>query len=312
MTKMVGLYNLEPQYVNTAMMQVSQYHYEMGDVCEQYDHLDPEGYDKVYAFSIFSFTDKSMVPKGAICGGTGFSVLSRLPPEIEQCGYDYTIFPDCNFSVVWFSRGCSNNCGFCVVPRKEGRIQPVKPKNLNPFGKWIRVMDNNFFANPEWREAIKQLQEWGQPVELTQGVDARTLDQEQCEALMSLKHVNNKGKPGQIHMAWDDPRDDLESKLRQIAEWIPPSKIMVYVLIGYNTTPEQDQHRVNVINSLGMDPFAMPYDKHNYYQKNFARYVNGFVCKKIDDLTGKPLQYDRYKYWRNPQERKETPLTMLS
>jgi hypothetical protein len=307
----IGLYNLEPQYVNTAMMQVSMYHRLRGDEPEQYVPLLHDEYDKIYAFSIFDFTPKTYVTKDMICGGTGFSVLSRLPPEIEACDYDYSIFPKCDHSIVWFSRGCSRNCGFCVVPRKEGRIQAVKPKPLNPKGTWIQVNDNNFFANPEWRDAIKQLQEWGQPIQIQQGVDARTLDREQAEALMTLKHVNNKGRPGYIHMAWDDPRDDLAPKLRQIAEWIPADRIMIYMLIGYNTTPEQDQHRVNVINDLGMNAFAMPYDKRDYYQKNFARYVNGFVCKKIDEATGQRLQFDRYKHWRIPQARKETPLNAL-
>ncbi len=129
MSKVVGLYNLEPQYVNTAMLQVAQYHYERGDLCEVYDHLNKDDYDLIYAFSIFDFTDKSMVPKNAICGGTGFNVLSRLPPEVEACDYDYSILqPDIDYSIVWFSRGCSRNCGFCVVPRKEGGIKQVKPK----------------------------------------------------------------------------------------------------------------------------------------------------------------------------------------
>jgi hypothetical protein len=74
---------------------------------------------------------------------------------------------------------------------------------------------------------------------------------------------------------------------------------MCYILIGYNSTPEQDQHRVNVINDLGADPFAMPFNKRNQYQKDFARYVNGFVCKKIDENSGQRLQFDRYKFWRN-------------
>jgi hypothetical protein len=240
-----------------------------------------------------------MVPKNAICGGTGFNILSKLPPEMEACDYAYDFFPEHKFTATWFSRGCPNNCGFCVVPRKEGPIRAVPIKNMNPNGKYIVVFDNNFFACNEWRSHIAQLQEWGQPVCFTQGVDAKRLDKEQCEALASLKHVSINGRPGQIHIAWDDPRDDLEPKLRQIAEWINPGKFRVYVLIGYNTTPEQDQRRVNVLNDIGMDPFAMPYDKHNYYQKNFARYVNGFVCKKIDETTGQRLQFDRYKFWRN-------------
>ena len=44
----IGLYNLEPNIINTAMMQVSQYHKEQGDQVETYYPLYHNYYDKVY------------------------------------------------------------------------------------------------------------------------------------------------------------------------------------------------------------------------------------------------------------------------
>lgn len=145
----MGLYNLEPKIVNTAMMQVSQYYKEKGDTVEEYSPLYHNTYDKIYAFSIFDFTPKDYVRKDMICGGTGFDIKSRLPLEIEECNYDWSLYPDCDYSIVWFSKGCIRNCPFCVVREKEGKIYSVEPKNLNPNGKYIHVQDNNFLANPE-------------------------------------------------------------------------------------------------------------------------------------------------------------------
>ena len=51
----IGLYNLEPKIVNTAMMQVSQYHKKQGDTVETYYPLYHNSYDKVYAFSLCIF-----------------------------------------------------------------------------------------------------------------------------------------------------------------------------------------------------------------------------------------------------------------
>ena len=182
----IGLYNLEPKVCNSAMMQVSQYHKQQGDNIYIYSPLFHDFYDKVYAFSLFDFTDKGYVRPDMIVGGTGFDVKSRLPKEIEDCDLDYSIFPECDFSMIWFSRGCIRNCPFCVVREKEGYMHSVAPKNLNPNGKYIKVMDNNFFANPDWRDAIKQLQEWDQKVDF-QGFDIRLFDEEQGEAITSLK-----------------------------------------------------------------------------------------------------------------------------
>src|SRR4030042_4752923 len=182
---LVGLYNLEPQIVNSAMMRISKYHKENGDLVEKYNHLLNGEYDRIYAFSIFDFTDKSMVRKNMLCGGSGFDLKTKLPIEIEKCSYDWSLYPDCDFSLIWFSHGCIRKCPFCCVSQKEGSIYPTDPKNINPNGKYIKVMDNNFFANPNWKSAIKQLQEWKQPCDF-QGVDARLLDKEQCEIILSL------------------------------------------------------------------------------------------------------------------------------
>ena len=84
----VGLQNLEPKYKNLAIEKIRKYYSAKGDEVEDYFAL--EHYDQVYASSIFTFTDKSKVPEGAVCGGSGFDLRSGgvyyptyLPPEIE-------------------------------------------------------------------------------------------------------------------------------------------------------------------------------------------------------------------------------------
>ena len=101
---------------------------ERGNEIEMYSPLYHNSYDKVYAFSLFDFTPKDYVRKDMIVGGTGFDIKSRLPKEIEDCDYDWSLYPNCDYSIVWFSRGCIRNCPFCVVRQKEGYIHPVEPK----------------------------------------------------------------------------------------------------------------------------------------------------------------------------------------
>ena len=111
----IGLYNLEPKVVNTAMMQVSTYHKNKGDQVENYNHLTPNKYKKVYAFSIFNYTPKYYIRKEMVCGGTGFDIFSKLPEEIDKCEYDWSLYSKCDYSIVWFSRGCIRICPFCLV-----------------------------------------------------------------------------------------------------------------------------------------------------------------------------------------------------
>lgn len=270
----IGLYNLEPKIINTALMQVSQYHKQRGDTVEMYKPLYHNSYDKVYAFSIFDFTDKGYVRDDMITGGTGFDITSRLPAEIEACDYDWSVYPDCDHSIVWFSRGCIRNCPFCVVRQKEGYIKPVEPKNLNPNGKWIRVQDNNFFANPKWEKAVDQLLEWDQPVDI-QGIDIRLFNDEQGVALQQLKHKK------QLKIAWDNPKQNLDKQIDHLLDYISPSKIMCYVLIGYWSTPEEDLYRVmHLWDDYKIHAFAMPFDKFNKYQRMFARWCNNKIIFK--------------------------------
>jgi len=269
----IGLYNLEPKIVNTAMMQVSTYHKSKGDDVEIYSPIFQ--YDQIYAFSLFDFTDKSYVKDSMTKGGTGFDITSRLPEYIEGCDYDWSLYPHCDYSIVWFSRGCIRNCPFCVVHDKEGMIHPVEPKNLNPNGEFIKVQDNNFFANPKWKDAIKQLKEWDQPVDLA-GVDARILNKEMCEAISALNKKRSKDRSTiiKVKIAWDNPKDDLVPKLKEITKYVKPYIFMCYVLIGFDSTPEEDLYRVEELRKLKIDPFVSTYNKRDRYQMNFARWVN--------------------------------------
>jgi len=272
----IGIIDIEPKIFNTAYMQLARYHKDRGDSVEWWSPLTHRQFDVVYCSSLFTYTDKSQIPSDVICGGTGFDITSLLSKAIETCEMDYSIYPECDHSIVWFSRGCNRNCPWCVVPGKEGWIHAVEPKNLNPNGKYITVQDNNFFANPNWEKAIRQLRKKGQPVDF-QGIDARTLTIYRCEQLLTLKHHK------QIKIAWDNPKENLEPKLREIIRYIKPWRLMCYVLIGYwYGLEDADLYRVETLRRLGIDPFVMAFDKTDLYQRAFARWVNHkAIFKKV-------------------------------
>jgi len=267
----VALYDCGERVVNSALMQISSYHKSIGDTVEWYLPILSGQYDKVYCSSLFTFTDKSNVTPEMVCGGTGFSDLSvKLSPEIESADYDYSIYPLCDFSLLWFSKGCIRDCPFCIVRQKEGYIHSVPIQNLNPKGKHIHVQDNNFFANPEWMRAVEYLHSLEMPVSFPGGIDLRILDSDQCDALSKLNLI----KDGAIYVAWDNPKEDLTDALRFLVSRIPQREIVCYVLIGYWSSPEEDLSRVMFLRSLGVRPFVMPFNKKDLYQRSFARFVN--------------------------------------
>jgi hypothetical protein len=285
----IGLYNLEQSIPNTAMMQVSQFHKLQGDHVEIYSPILKDHYDKVYAFSLFNYTEKHYVTKDMICGGTGFDIKSVLPKDIEACDLDYSLFPECRQSFIWFSRGCIRQCPYCVVWQKEGAMKQVTHKNLNPRGNTISVMDNNFFANPQWRQAIKILQTWNQRVEFCSGLDIRIFNEEQGEALQSLKLSKF------IHIAWDNSREDLRDKIKFFLNYVPAHKVVCYVLIGYWSNHEENMYRIQELDKMKVIPFVMPFNKKDHYQKNFARWVNNRAIFKTTPWENYKMQYSRKK-----------------
>lgn len=210
---------------------------------------------------------------------------------------DYSLYPQHPFSIQFFSRGCIRRCPFCLVHDKEGKIHPVEPVQLNPNGEWIEVLDNNFFANPDWKSAIDYLIKAGQKVNL-HGVDIRIMNEEQAYWLNKLRLRRN------IHIAWDLPALDLTDKLREVTRYIKPYKIMCYVLVGFNSTIEQDMYRIETLRSFGIKPYVMPYrDFENkrtpsQYEKDLAQYVNKpqifKTCSFADFMPRKGFKCEAY------------------
>ena len=173
----IGLVDVDGHnFPNFALMKISSYHKSLGDEVEWAMPLK-NNYDIVYKSKIFTFTNDDMTPWNVkvIKGGTGYDIESKLPKEIEDVeDLDYSIYPQYNFSIQFFSRGCIRKCPFCLVRQKEGYIHEVTPTSLNPNGKHIEVLDNNFFANPSWKESVNWLLEANQKVKL-HGVDVRIM-----------------------------------------------------------------------------------------------------------------------------------------
>ncbi len=268
----IGLCQVDGKLPNLALMKLSAWHKAQGDEVGWWSPM--EQFDRVYAAKVFDFSpDNAYLPQTAIKGGTGYDLTTNLPPEVESCFPDYSLYPAMDYALGFTTRGCVRRCPFCVVPRKEGALRVVGDLSNFWYGQHdVVLLDNNLTAAPmdHFRMVCEQLLECDVRVDFNQGLDLRLMTDAHAEQLARLRLRK------QIHFAWDNMSDELAVRtgLTTMARHMPLTRVMVYVLIGYDSTPAEDYYRVMELQAIGVDPFVMPFNKRDSYQRAFTRWCN--------------------------------------
>ena len=271
----IGLIDVDGHnFPNLALMKLSAWHKRQGDDVGWYDPFSR--YDLVYKSKVFADTPDYQFIINAdkvVTGGTGYAIHGAggehyckaddkpLPDEVEHIMPDYALYNITDTAYGFLTRGCPRGCSFCIVAGKEGR-RSRKVADLSEFWsgqKNIVLCDPNILACPDWRDLLGQLADSRATIDLNQGLDARMLTEEKCEAISRLKIK-------EIHFAWDRYEDKavVLPKLRMFAECkaMPNShNAIVYVLVNHGTTIEQDLERIYTLRDLGYWAYVMVYDK---------------------------------------------------
>ena len=298
-TKNIAIYQLDGKIPNLALMKVCHYHEERGNEVEHYKGaLFHEEYEKIYMSKLFDFTPlPSFIPPQAIIGGTGIDWKNTLPEEIEKSDPSYSLYPHCNYHLGFSMKGCRFRCKFCCVPQKEGRpygYNNIDDILINPNGgNRLMLLDNDFFGSPNWEEDIKRIIDLKLKVCFVQGLNIRIITEDQANLLGQTNYTNSKFNQKYLTFAWDKFKDEklIDKGIKMCNEAGIPSKHMqFFVLIGFDTTPEQDYYRVMMLwEKYGALPFVMPYNKFDRYQKDFARWCN-------NRAVFKSVPWEDYKY----------------
>ena len=266
------------QFPNLCLMRISAWHKSQGDTVEWWQG-DLYHYDIVYMSKVFSddFSNTTFVePDPVNCdylykGGTGYHIHlidgkevfdtehhKNLPDYIEKMKPDYSLYPEYDFALCMTSRGCPRGCFFCHVAPKEGR-RSYKVANVEDM--WdgqhnIECLDPNITACPDKHDLFMQYKETKSIINFNQGLDIRMVTEQDLEDLNSMWIKF-------IHMAWDNPRDNLEEKFRWWAKNYrrKSNKATVYILTNYWSTFEEDMYRIETIRSIGLEPYVTIYDK---------------------------------------------------
>ena len=264
----IGLIDVDGHnFPNLALMKISAYHKAKGDDVEWCVPI--LNYDIIYQSKVFDETyskDITFTPlaEKIIKGGTGYGLENKLPYEIEHMYPDYSLYPEITKDTAYgfLTRGCINDCKFCVVSKKEG-YKAFKVADLTEFWsgqKYIKLLDPNLLNCDEHIELLEQLVESKAYVDFTQGLDIRLTNEQNIELI-------NKVKLKEIHFAWDNAKNNLVpyfEKYKALARHKPHGHYgTVYCLTNFGSTMYENLYRIYTLRDMGFKPYVMVYDKPN-------------------------------------------------
>lgn len=271
-------------FPNYALMKISAYHKQQGDTVDWWIPLLQ--YDRVYSSKIFDFTPENRyLPSDTVKGGTGYDVYSRLSPEMEGMFPDYSIYPQCDYAIGYITRGCPNHCRWCVVPEKEGAIQPYREwrELVRPDSKKLVLMDNNILASPFGVSQLESLIGSGYRIDLNQGMDARLVTLEIAGILARLDWIRY------IRFSCDTPAQ--VEPIKRACEFLQvrgkrPYNVFVYLLVTKDITDAAS--RVEQLKEIGPITIYAQAERNetkgivaNAIQLEFAqRYVYGGLYRR--------------------------------
>lgn len=300
----VGLIDVDGHnFPNLALMKISAYHKSRGD---QVEFAFPTyRYDKVYVSKVFGDEYSKMPPlyiqaDKIVYGGTGFAITVEngkevyhkcndkpLPPEIEHIYPDYTLYPNLTKDTAYgfLTRGCPNNCGFCIVSQKEC-ARSVKVADLAEFWRGqrhIKLLDPNLLACKDRTDLLRQLIDSRARVDFTQGLDARFVTEEAAGLLKQIKI-------DKVHFAFDYMKNEkaivkgLQTYKRVCGT--RENNAIVYMLTNYNTTIEEDLYRLRMIKQCGFLPDVRIYRKPAAPQilRDLQRWCNNRILYRSCDF----------------------------
>ena len=252
----IGLHDAEMEHIkgkifpNYALMKISAWHKAQGDNVEWWNPL--KRYNHIFSSKVFDFTPENpYLPENTIRGGTGYADVpleQTLSPLIDEMFPDYSIYPACDYAIGYITRGCPNNCRWCVVPSKEGEIKPYRSwrQLIRPDSKKLVLMDNNILASDFGIAQLEELTRQNYAIDLNQGMDARLVDDRVAKILAGLKWIKY------IRFSCDQ-QAQIEPIMRTAELMgkygVKPYRLFIYLLVTADI--EDAARRVEALKRLG-------------------------------------------------------------
>ena len=215
----------------------------------------------VFSWDVAAAVERAKQHKGRVVVGGPAAIIQREAFEgvadvQEKCDVAEPILFH-NHLATFTTRGCVNACPFCIVPRIESEF--IEIRNFRPAPV---VCDNNFLAaSAAHQERVVDALKRYPLVDFNQGLDCRLFTPDAASNLGRLRL--------RARFSFDAVSEEsaLVDAVRLCQER-STKNIGVYVLFGYNDTPDDAIYRLELVRGLGLWPNAMRYQPIDARAKN--------------------------------------------
>lgn len=170
--------------------------------------------------------------------------------------------------VTFTSRGCNNNCPWCMVPKVEGKLKelPITPGNI--------IQDNNFLQTSQaHKDKVFEMLQDQRRICFKGGLEADLIDDHFIE---HVKGIRTRIK--ELWLACDTPASlkafqGACEKLREAG--FSREKIKCYVLIDGDI--EENEKRLSAVYNAGAMPFAQLYREYSWKKTTYSKEIEQFA-----------------------------------
>ena len=333
--KPVALYDICGRIPNLALMKLSAYYRAKGYapvLCEETSL--PPGARRHYASCVFHHpranralaTLQSRLGDDLVIGGSGVNMQLKLPPDVDRCFPDYSLYGWRQYALGFLSRGCNSRCPFCLVPEKEGRLVEdyATFDDFVPAGQRnVMLLDANLLSSRNACVLLEEMIRREYCVNFSQTLDISCLTGEMVPLLEQVQSVNSRfTKP----MYYFSCNSLAQARLfREKQDWLHRlgrGKITVIVMFGFDKTLAEEYAVLSMLQELQLILFLQEYmplpgrpprRPSNYFDLDIDRIAdirfrtNGrnnekflsFVSQRYFETFGQyylPLLEARYRY----------------
>lgn len=169
-------------------------------------------------------------------------------------------------NIVFTSRGCNNNCPWCIVPKIEGNLRelPIMPGNI--------IQDNNFLmTSRQHKDKVFEMLKTQRTVQFKGGLQSNLIDDHFVDAIRGLKI-------DELWLACDTDNALPQLKMacsKLIDAGFNRDKIKCYALIGDDM--DKNEGRLREIYNAGAMPFAQLMRDFTDTKTEYSKDWNGFA-----------------------------------